>query len=61
MASIEDQISGHTIDKVTKAKVQLENFYSNLISQNKEREQRFVCQKYTTRFPSRNLSNFEKL
>lgn len=35
------QISGHTIDKVTKAKVTLENYYSNLISQHEEREHRY--------------------
>lgn len=35
------QISNHTIDKVTKAKVTLENYYSNLISQHEEREHRY--------------------
>ncbi|XP_059161991.1 serine/threonine-protein kinase tricornered-like isoform X4 [Physella acuta] len=35
------QISNHTIDKVTKAKVTLENYYSNLVSQNDERESRY--------------------
>lgn len=34
-------VSGHTLDKVTKAKVTLENYYSNLISQNGERESRY--------------------
>ncbi|KAK6973349.1 serine/threonine-protein kinase 38-like protein [Biomphalaria glabrata] len=33
-------ISTHTIDKVTKAKVTLENYYTNLVSQNDERESR---------------------
>jgi len=36
------QISNHTIDKVTRAKVTLENFYSNLIAQHEERENRLV-------------------
>ena len=36
------QISPHTMDKVTKAKVTLENYYSNLIAQNEERENRLV-------------------
>lgn len=36
------QISNHTIDKVTRAKVTLENYYSNLISQHEERETRYV-------------------
>lgn len=35
------QISNHTIDKVTKAKMTLENYYSNLISQHEERETRY--------------------
>ncbi|XP_060551627.1 serine/threonine-protein kinase tricornered-like isoform X1 [Ruditapes philippinarum] len=35
------QISNHTLDKVTRAKVTLENYYSNLISQNEERETRY--------------------
>ncbi|KAK3794200.1 hypothetical protein RRG08_049600 [Elysia crispata] len=35
------QISTHTIDKVTKAKVTLENYYTNLVSQNDEREGRY--------------------
>ncbi|WAR02089.1 TRC-like protein, partial [Mya arenaria] len=35
------QISNHTIDKVTRAKVTLENYYSNLISQHEERETRY--------------------
>ncbi|KAL3841319.1 hypothetical protein ACJMK2_019481 [Sinanodonta woodiana] len=35
------QISNHTIDKVTKAKVTLENYYSNLIAQHEERETRY--------------------
>ncbi|XP_022255449.1 serine/threonine-protein kinase tricorner-like, partial [Limulus polyphemus] len=32
--------SGHTLDKATKAKVHLENYYSNLISQHLERKSR---------------------
>ncbi|KAH3889845.1 hypothetical protein DPMN_013910, partial [Dreissena polymorpha] len=35
------QVSNHTIDKVTRAKVTLENYYSNLISQHEERETRY--------------------
>lgn len=34
------RFSGHTLDKATKAKVTLENFYTNLISQHYERKQR---------------------
>jgi serine/threonine kinase 38 len=34
--------SGHTLDKATKAKVTLENYYSNLISQHSERKQRWM-------------------
>ncbi|XP_046569457.1 LOW QUALITY PROTEIN: serine/threonine-protein kinase 38-like [Haliotis rubra] len=43
MATVGEQvpISNHTIDKVTKAKVTLENYYSNLISQAEERETRY--------------------
>ena len=33
-------ISSHTLDKATKAKVTLENYYSNLIVQHRERQQR---------------------
>jgi len=42
MAATEGQIrfSGHTIDKATKAKVTLENYYSNLITQRAERRNR---------------------
>ncbi|TRY73258.1 hypothetical protein TCAL_07890 [Tigriopus californicus] len=36
------RFSGHTLDKATKAKVTLENYYSNLISQHKERKHRQV-------------------
>ena len=32
--------SGHTLDKATKAKLTLENYYSNLISQQRERKER---------------------
>ena len=34
------RFSSHTWDKATKAKVTLENYYSNLISQHLERKQR---------------------
>merc|ERR1711936_778164 len=34
------RFSSHTWDKATKAKVTLENYYSNLISQHSERKQR---------------------
>jgi len=34
------RLSGHTVDKATKAKVTLENYYSNLISQHRERKNR---------------------
>ena len=42
MATIGEQgpVSTHTLDKVTKAKVTLENYYTNLINQNGERESR---------------------
>lgn len=36
------RFSGHTLDKATKAKVHLENYYSNLITQHIERKNRFV-------------------
>ena len=34
------RFSCHTLDKATKAKVTLENYYSNLISQHRERRER---------------------
>lgn len=34
------RLSGHTLDKATKAKVHLENYYSNLVSQHLERKGR---------------------
>lgn len=34
------RLSGHTLDKATKAKVHLENYYSNLITQHLERRHR---------------------
>ena len=42
MATVGEQIhiSSHTVDKVTKAKVTLETYYSNLIAQHEEREHR---------------------
>ncbi|XP_025196947.1 serine/threonine-protein kinase tricorner isoform X1 [Melanaphis sacchari] len=36
------RLSGHTLDKATKAKVTLENYYSNLIAQHIERKQRLA-------------------
>jgi len=36
------QVSSHTADKVTKLKLSLENFYSNLVAQHEEREHRSV-------------------
>lgn len=36
------RFSVHTLDKATKAKVTLENYYSNLIAQHVERKQRYV-------------------
>lgn len=39
------RFSGHTLDKATKAKVTLENYYSNLIAQHIERKQRYVIVK----------------
>ncbi|XP_069133278.1 uncharacterized protein [Argopecten irradians] len=44
MATVGEQtsvVSNHTKDKATKAKVTLENYYSNLLSQNEERENRY--------------------
>ena len=34
------QVSNHTVDKVAKAKLTLENYYSNLVTQHEERENR---------------------
>uniref|UniRef100_A0A224Z6G9 Serine/threonine protein kinase tricorner n=1 Tax=Rhipicephalus zambeziensis TaxID=60191 RepID=A0A224Z6G9_9ACAR len=34
------RLSGHTLDKATKAKVHLENYYSNLVTQHLERKGR---------------------
>ena len=42
-ASVEEQtvnFSNHTLDKATKAKLTLENYYSNLITQHRERQER---------------------
>lgn len=36
------RFSGHTLDKATKAKVTLENYYSNLVVQHLERQQRLT-------------------
>ncbi|XP_025086392.1 serine/threonine-protein kinase 38-like isoform X2 [Pomacea canaliculata] len=43
MATIGEQgpVSTHTLEKVTRAKVTLENYYTNLINQNGERESRY--------------------
>ena len=48
MTATQDTIrfSGHTLDKATKAKVTLENYYSNLIAQHIERKQRYIGQFY---------------
>ncbi len=35
-------VSSHTVDKVNKAKVTLENYYSQLVCQHEERESRLV-------------------
>jgi len=44
MATLESmQISSHTVDKVAKAKLTLETYYSNLVTQHAERENRYVC------------------
>ena len=40
VSSAQQRLSGHTLDKATKAKVHLENYYSNLISQHLERRSR---------------------
>ena len=40
-SSNELRFSGHTLDKATKAKLTLENYYSTLISQHKERKERW--------------------
>ena len=40
-AASELRFSGHTLDKATKAKLTLENYYSTLISQHKERRERW--------------------
>ena len=44
------RFSGHTLDKATKAKVTLENYYSNLISQHKERKHRYNNESTTRPF-----------
>ncbi|KAG1684054.1 Serine/threonine-protein kinase tricorner [Nymphon striatum] len=42
MAATEEmRFSGHTLDKATKAKVHLENYYTNLIAQHMERRTRY--------------------
>ena len=40
-SNTEVRFSGHTLDKATKAKLTLENYYSNLVSQHKDRKQRW--------------------
>ena len=42
MATESIAVSSHTVDKVNKAKVTLENYYSNLVCQHEERENRCV-------------------
>jgi hypothetical protein len=44
MATVGEQVhvSSHTEDKVTKAKVTLENYYTNLLAQHQDRENRYV-------------------
>lgn len=44
------QFSGHTLDKAIKAKVHLENYYSNLIAQHIERKTRLVLCSYCYSF-----------
>lgn len=39
--TIQSIISNHTKDKATKAKITLENYYSNLVAQHEERENRY--------------------
>lgn len=40
-SNTEVRFSGHTLDKATKAKLTLENYYANLVSQHKDRKQRW--------------------
>lgn len=47
------RFSGHTLDKATKAKVTLENYYSNLISQHVERKQRYPPPVHTNSLTSK--------
>jgi hypothetical protein len=44
MATVSEpvQVSSHTVDKVTKAKLTLENYYSTLVTQHEERESRYA-------------------
>jgi len=49
MATVEPmQISSHTVDKVAKAKLTLETYYSNLVTQHAERENRYVYDQCVT-------------
>jgi len=43
MATVSEQmnVSSHTVDKVNRAKLTLENYYSNLVCQHEERENRY--------------------
>ncbi|XP_013137437.1 PREDICTED: serine/threonine-protein kinase tricorner-like [Papilio polytes] len=52
------RFSGHTLDKATKAKVTLENFYTNLISQHYERKQRL--EKLEESLKDENLTESQK-
>ncbi|KAK6629399.1 hypothetical protein RUM43_003216 [Polyplax serrata] len=60
MTATQDTIrfSGHTLDKATKAKVTLENYYSNLIAQHIERKQRL--QKLEDSLKDEGLSEAQK-
>ncbi|XP_013162226.1 PREDICTED: serine/threonine-protein kinase tricorner isoform X1 [Papilio xuthus] len=52
------RFSGHTLDKATKAKVTLENFYTNLIAQHYERKQRL--EKLEESLKDENLTESQK-
>ncbi|XP_065224429.1 serine/threonine-protein kinase tricornered isoform X3 [Planococcus citri] len=52
------RFSGHTLDKATKAKVILENYYSNLVTQHLERKQRLA--KLEESLKDESLSETEK-
>jgi len=56
---LQPQISSHTRDKATRAKVLLENFYSNLVNQHKERSER--RRKLEDSLLENNLSDLAKI